>query len=83
MVGGSQKIERLIQELAKMPTIGRRTAQRLALHLLKASEEDVRSLVEAIVEMKEKVGYCSECGAISESETCSICTDKRRNRSMI
>ncbi len=83
MVGGSERIERLIQELAKMPTIGRRTAQRIALYLLKAPEEEVRSLVDAIVEMKDKVGYCLECGAISESETCSVCTDQRRNRSVI
>ena len=83
MVGGSERIERLIQELAKMPTIGRRTAQRIALYLLKAPEEEVRSLVDAVVEMKEKVGYCSECGAISESETCSVCSDPRRNRSVI
>jgi recombination protein RecR len=83
VVGGSKRIERLIQELAKMPTIGRRTAQRIALYLLKAPEEEVRSLVDAIVEMKEKVGYCSECGAISESDTCSVCADARRNRSVI
>ena len=83
MVGGSERIERLIQELAKMPTIGRRTAQRIALYLLKAPEDEVRSLVDAVVEMKEKVGYCSECGAISESETCSVCSDPRRNRSVI
>ena len=83
MVGGSERIERLIQELAKMPTIGRRTAQRIALYLLKAPEEEVRSLVDAVVEMKAKVGYCSECGAISESETCSVCSDPRRNRSVI
>jgi recombination protein RecR len=83
LVGGSERIERLIQELAKMPTIGRRTAQRIALYLLKAPQEEVRSLVDAIVEMKEKVGYCSECGAISESETCSVCADPRRNRSVI
>jgi len=83
VVGGSERIERLIQELAKMPTIGRRTAQRIALYLLKAPEEEVRSLVDAVVEMKAKVGYCSECGAISESETCSVCSDPRRNRSVI
>lgn len=83
MLGGSERIERLIQELAKMPTIGRRTAQRLALFLLKAPDEEVRSLVDAIVEMKDKVGYCSECGAISESEVCPVCADPRRNRSVI
>jgi recombination protein RecR len=83
VVGASERIERLIQELAKMPTIGRRTAQRIALYLLRADEEEVRALVDAIVEMKDKVGYCSECGAISESEICSICSDARRDRSVI
>ena len=53
MLGSSEKIERLIQELSKMPTIGRRTAQRLALHLLKAPLEEVTALVDAITEMKE------------------------------
>lgn len=83
MVGGSERIERLIQELTKWPTIGRRTAQRLALYLLKAPEEEVRSLVNAIVEMKDKVGFCSQCGAISEGEICSVCSDPRRDRSVI
>jgi recombination protein RecR len=57
VVGGSERIERLIQELAKMPTIGRRTAQRIALYLLKTPDEEVRSLVDAIVEIKDNVGY--------------------------
>jgi recombination protein RecR len=83
LVGGSERIERLIQELAKMPTIGRRTAQRIALYLLKAPHEEVHSLVDAIVEMKDKVGYCSQCGAISEAKVCSVCSDPRRDRSVI
>jgi recombination protein RecR len=83
LVGGSERIERLIQELAKMPTIGRRTAQRIALYMLKAPQEEVRSLVEAIVDMKDKVGYCSRCGAISEAEVCGICLDPRRDSSVI
>jgi recombination protein RecR len=83
VVGGSQRIERLIQELSKLPTIGRRTAQRIALYLLKAPEEEVRSLVDAVVDMKDNVGYCTECGSISESETCSICADPGRNHGVI
>jgi recombination protein RecR len=83
LIGGSERIERLIQELAKMPTIGRRTAQRIALYLLKAPEEEVSSLVAAIVDMKDKVGYCSQCGAISEGEVCPVCSDPRRDRSVI
>jgi recombination protein RecR len=83
VIGASERIERLIQELAKMPTIGRRTAQRIALYLLKAPQDEVASLVDAIVEMKAKVGYCSQCGAISESEVCAVCSDPRRDRSLI
>jgi len=83
VVGGSERIERLIQELSKMPTIGRRTAQRIALYLLKAPADEVHSLADAIVEMKAKVGFCSECGAISEAEMCPICKDPRRDRSVI
>ncbi len=83
MLGSSEKIERLIQELSKMPTIGRRTAQRIALYLLKAPREEVTSLVSALVEMKENVGYCAECGAITESDPCAICADPKRERSAI
>jgi recombination protein RecR len=83
LIAGSEKIERLIQELAKMPTIGRRTAQRIALYLLKAEREEVDSLVDAIVQMKDQVGYCSQCGAISENEVCPVCSDPRRDRSVI
>ncbi len=83
MLGSSEKIERLIQELSKMPTIGRRTAQRIALYLLKASREEVTSLVNALVQMKDTVGYCTECGAITEADPCAICVDPRRERSVI
>ncbi|MFH1220582.1 MAG: recombination mediator RecR [Candidatus Eisenbacteria bacterium] len=83
MLGSSERIERLVQELAKMPTIGRRTAQRIALYLLKAPREEVTALVDAIVQMKERVRYCSQCGAITEDDPCMICSDRRRDRSMI
>ncbi len=76
-------LERVIQELTKMPTIGRRTAQRLALYLLKASQEEVKALVDAIVEMKQKVGFCSVCGSITESKICSICSDEKRDHGII
>ena len=83
MLGSSERIERLVQELTKMPTIGRRTAQRIALYLVKAPLEEVNALVDAVVKMKERVRYCSECGAITEDDPCLICTDKRRDRSVI
>jgi recombination protein RecR len=83
LLGSSEKIERLIQELSKMPTIGRRTAQRIALYLLKAPAEEVTALVNALVQMKDDVGFCAECGAITESDPCAICADSRRERRVI
>ena len=83
MLGSSERIERLVQELTKMPTIGRRTAERIALYLLKAPAEEVTALVDAIVQMKDRVRYCSQCGAITEDDPCMICCDKRRDRSVI
>ena len=83
MLGSSDRIERLIQELTKMPTIGRRTAQRLALYLLKAPQEEVTALAKAMIEMKKRVKYCSECGGITEQDPCVICCDPKRDRSVI
>jgi recombination protein RecR len=83
LLGSSERIERLIQELAKMPTIGRRTAQRIALYLLKAPLAEVEALASAMIEMKAKVRYCSQCGAITEDDPCVICSDVRRDRSVI
>lgn len=83
LLGGSDRIERLIQELTKMPTIGRRTAQRIALYLLKAPREEVTALASAMMDMREHVRYCSECGAITEVDPCVICSDSRRDRSVI
>jgi recombination protein RecR len=83
LLGSSDRIERLIQELTKMPTIGRRTAQRLALYLLKAPLDEVNALARAMIEMKKRVHYCSECGAITEQDPCVICSDSRRDRSLI
>jgi recombination protein RecR len=76
---GSESIERVVQELTKLPTIGRRTAQRLALYMVKAPLEEVTALVEAISEMKERVTYCSECGGITEVDPCRICADPQRD----
>jgi recombination protein RecR len=83
LLGSSERIERLVQELTKMPTIGRRTAERIALYLLKAPAEEVTALVDAVVQMKDRVRYCSSCGAITEDDPCMICCDKRRDRSLI
>ena len=76
-------IQRLINELSKFPGIGRKTAERLAFHLLKESDNVGRDLAEAIIEVKQKVKFCSECGNLTEDDPCEICRDTHRNRKLI
>ena len=79
----SQLLERAVQEFAKLPGIGRKTALRLVLHLLRQEEEDVTLLTDAISKMKKEVKRCKVCHNISDSEVCPICSDPRRDSSMI
>ena len=79
----AQPIQRLIAELAKLPGIGERTAQRLAFYVLRSSDEDALALAAAITEVKEKVGLCEECFNLAEGPRCRICEDSRRDRSVI
>lgn len=79
----TESIGRLIDELTKLPGIGEKTAQRLTFFLLKAPESDVRDLANALVDVKQQVRYCSVCGNITEQDPCGICSDERRNRSVI
>jgi recombination protein RecR len=76
-------VDNLIVQLARLPGVGRRTAQRLAFHLLKVSEDDALALADAIREVKERIGSCTECGNLSEGPRCAICEDTRRDRSLI
>jgi recombination protein RecR len=76
-------IERLVSELAKLPGIGRRTAQRLAFHILRAEDADALALAEAIREVKQKVGQCEVCFNLAEGLRCEVCEDSRRERSLI
>jgi recombination protein RecR len=76
-------INRLVSELAKLPGIGQRTAQRLAFHVLREEEKEALALAEAIREVKEKVGLCEVCFNLSEGQRCQICDDPRRDRSLI
>jgi recombination protein RecR len=78
-----QPINRLVSELAKLPGIGQRTAQRLAFHILRSDDADAAALADAIREVKEKVGLCEVCFNLSEGPRCEICQDTRRDRSMI
>jgi recombination protein RecR len=76
-------VDNLIVQLARLPGVGRRTAQRLAFHLLKASEADALALADAIREVKERIGFCTECGNLAEEPLCPICADARRDRALI
>lgn len=75
----SKYLELLIEELVKLPSIGQKSAQRLALHLLRASREDALRLAEAIRAVKERVGFCSVCGNFAEADPCAICADPQRD----
>ena len=80
---GSKILEQLIEELVKLPTIGQKSAQRLALHLLRAPREDAMRLADAIRALRERVGLCSVCGNFAEVDPCPICTDSRRDGTVI
>ena len=79
----SSQISRLIAELAELPGIGAKTAQRLAFHILNMPEEKVQGLSEAIVDAKRKVRYCKECFTMTDEDICPICKDASRNHKII
>ncbi len=76
-------LDRAVGEFAKLPGIGRKTALRLVLHLLKQSTEDVEAFADALTMMKHDVKYCSVCHNISDTDICPICSDHRRDSSQI
>jgi recombination protein RecR len=73
----------LIDELGRLPGIGPRSAQRLALHLIKSENEDVARLARAIIEAKQRVRFCDRCFNLADSEFCSICSDAKRESSIV
>lgn len=79
----SKPINNLIAELGKLPSIGKKTAQRLAFYIINLPLEDVQKLSNAILEARNKVGFCSVCCNISDSDPCHICSDKNRDNSII
>ena len=83
MLYTSPALETLIERLSALPTIGRKTAQRLALYLLKQPESLSSLLAEAITELKLKVRTCTICSNITEVDPCPICSDVRRDRTTI
>ena len=76
-------VQRLIDELARLPSIGPKTAQRIAFHLLKIPVDDANRLARAISEAREKVRFCARCFNVSESEFCNFCSDDRRDAHVI
>ena len=80
---GPAPLSRLTAELSGLPGIGRRTAQRLAFHILRSSDDDARNLAQAIVEVKEKVGLCEVCFNLAEGPRCRICEDPSRDTALI
>jgi len=76
-------VQDLIDELGRLPGVGPKSAQRIAFHLLQADPIDVKRLVSALVEVKDKVRFCSICGNVAQEEQCRICRDERRDRALI
>ena len=79
----SKLIESAVDELAKLPGIGRKTALRLVLHLLKAETEETADLADALVKMRNEITYCKSCHNISDTEICSICANPLRDQSSL
>ena len=79
----SPSIEKLIQSFEKLPSIGNKTAARLAFYILNASEEETNEFVSAIVNAKKNLKYCSKCYNISDTDPCQICGNPKRDQSQI
>ena len=79
----AEPLARLIQEFKRLPGIGQKSAQRMAFHILRSGREDAERLAQAVVDVKDKLGLCSSCNNISDSELCSFCRDPHRERSQI
>ena len=79
----SKHIENAVEQLSSLPGIGKRTALRLVLQLLNRSEDEIEQFSRSFIEMKQNTKMCSSCGNISDNEVCSICSDERRDHSII
>ncbi len=76
-------VERLLIELTKLPGIGRRSAERLAFHVLKGDKQAATQLARAIVDVKSAIGHCSVCSNLTEHDPCPICDSDKRDRSKV
>lgn len=76
-------LQRLVDELSRLPGIGRKSAQRIAFHLLSLDDADARRLAQAITDLRDQVGYCTRCFNVTAGEECAICRDPRRDASLV
>jgi len=76
----SETLETAIEQLARLPGMGRKTAQRMAMYLLKQSEDQVNRLAQSLIDLKQKIVYCSVCYTVTDTDPCAVCrSEKRRN----
>jgi recombination protein RecR len=78
-----EPLTRLIEQLQRLPGIGRKSAQRLAFHVMKSPREDAERLADALRDVKDKVSYCSTCNNVTDADPCGICTDESRDPGVI
>ncbi len=79
----SQYLETLVEQLAKLPGIGKKTAQRLAFHLLRVNEQEALDLARAITRVRTEVGTCERCGNVAETQPCYLCSDAKRDATLL
>lgn len=83
MAAHAAPLERIIAELTRLPGVGRKTAQRLAFHLLKVPESEARALAQAVVDLRDKIRFCDECHNLADGPRCPVCADPRRERGIV
>lgn len=79
----AEPLQKAIDELSKLPSIGKKTAQRLAIYILKSKNEDVETLVNSLLELKTKIQFCKICFNISVGEVCDVCSSNKRDKTTI
>jgi recombination protein RecR len=78
-----EALERLVQELSRLPGVGPKTAQRLAFHVLRIDRQRAEALAQAVIDVKERIGYCARCYNIAEGELCALCSSGRRDPTLV
>jgi recombination protein RecR len=78
-----EALERLVQELSRLPGVGPKTAQRLAFHVLRIDRQRAEALAQAVIDVKERIGYCARCYNIAEGDLCALCSSGRRDPTLV